>query len=292
VEEPTLPMRRDYFPPSSRLGVNPPGSEISQVVGLLSGPNPTAHFAGVGEENDFSMPKHSLTSKSFTRRAVATAAIAGAAIAIPVALAGTASADSVNWTAIANCESSGNWAADTGNGFYGGLQFTQSTWDAYGGDQYAASANLASEADQITVAEAVLAGQGIGAWPVCGAYAGSGTTYTGTNTTGSSSSDNSSSSSSSSSSDSSSTSSSSDNSSSTSSNTSSSDTGSSSSSDNTSSSSSSSKSGTYTVVSGDTLSGIAAKEGISDWHTLYNNNESTIGSNANLIYPGQVLNLG
>jgi LysM repeat protein len=236
------------------------------------------------------MPKHVLRSKSFTRRAVATAAIAGAAIAIPVAMAGTASADSVNWTAIANCESSGNWAADTGNGFYGGLQFTQSTWDAYGGDQYAASANLASEADQITVAEAVLAGQGIGAWPVCGAYAGSGTTYTGTNTSGSSSTDTSSSSSSSSSSSNTSSSSSADNStSSSSSNTSSSDT---SSSTPSTSSSTGSKSGSYTVQSGDTLSGIAAKEGISDWHTLYNNNESTIGSNANLIYPGQVLNLG
>jgi LysM repeat protein len=245
------------------------------------------------------MPKHVLRSKSFTRRAVATAAIAGAAIAIPVAMAGSASADSVNWTAIANCESSGDWAANTGNGFYGGLQFTQSTWDAYGGDQYASSANLASESDQITVAEAVLASQGIGAWPVCGAYAGSGTTYTGTNTSGSSSTDTSSSStpssssSSSSSSDNSSSSSSSDNSSSSSSNTSSSDTSSTSTpSTTTTSSSSSSASGTYTVQSGDTLSGIAAKEGISDWHTLYNNNESTIGSNANLIYPGQVLNLG
>lgn len=241
------------------------------------------------------MPKHVLRSKSFTRRAVATAAIAGAAIAIPVALAGTASASSVNWTAIANCESSGDWAANTGNGFYGGLQFTQSTWDAYGGDQYAASANLASEADQITVAEAVLAGQGIGAWPVCGAYAGSGTTYTGTNTSGSSSSstDTSSSSSSSTSSSNTSSSSSSDNSSSSSSNTSSSDTSSTSTpSTTTSSASTSSSKGTYTVVSGDTLSGIAAKEGVSDWHTLYTNNESTIGSNANLIYPGQVLNLG
>ncbi|HWG25669.1 transglycosylase family protein [Actinospica sp.] len=237
------------------------------------------------------MPKHALASKSFTRRAVATAAIAGAAIAIPVALAGTASADSVNWTAIANCESSGNWAADTGNGFYGGLQFTQSTWDAYGGDQYAASANLASEADQITVAEAVLAGQGIGAWPVCGANAGSSTTYTGTNTSGSSSSDSSSSSSTSSSTDTSSTPSTSDNSSSTSSNTSSSDS-SSTPAASSSSSSSSSKSGSYTVQSGDTLSGIAAKEGVSDWHSLYTNNESTIGSNPNLIFPGQVLNLG
>ncbi len=224
----------------------------------------------------------------FTRRALATAAVAGAAIAVPLAMAGSASADSVNWTAIANCESSGNWAADTGNGFYGGLQFTQSTWDAYGGQQYASSANLASEADQITVAEAVLAGQGIGAWPVCGADAGSGTTYSGTNTGGSS--------------DSSSSSSSSDNSSN-SSNSSSNDSSNSSnqSSDNSSSNSgnstpapaaSSSSSGSYTVVAGDTLSGIAAKEGVSDWHSLYTENESVIGSNPDLIYPGQVLNLG
>jgi len=224
------------------------------------------------------MRKHALTTKSYARRAVATAAIAGAAIAVPVAMAGTASADSVNWTAIANCESSGDWAANTGNGFYGGLQFTESTWLAYGGGSYAQYAYQASESQQIAVAENVLAGQGIGAWPVCGAYAGSGTSYTGTNTSGSSSSD--SSSSSSSSSDSSSSSSSS------------SDTSSSSSSDTGSSSSSGSASGSYTVKSGDSLSGIAAKEGISDWHSLYTNNESTIGSNPNLIYPGQVLNLG
>lgn len=231
------------------------------------------------------MPKHALLTKSFTRRAVATAAIAGAAIAVPVVMAGSASADSVNWSAIANCESSGDWAANTGNGFYGGLQFTESTWLAYGGGSYAQYPYEASEADQITVAEAVLAGQGIGAWPVCGAYAGSGSSYSGTNTSGSSSSDSSSSSSSDSSS-SDSSSSSSDNSSS------SSDASTTSSTDTSSSSSSSSASGSYTVQSGDTLSQIAAKEGISDWHTLYNNNESTIGSNPNLIYPGQVFNLG
>jgi resuscitation-promoting factor RpfA len=235
------------------------------------------------------MPKHALPSKSFTRRAVATAAIAGAAIAVPVMMAGSASADSVNWTAIANCESSGNWADNTGNGFYGGLQFTESTWLAYGGGSYAQYPYDASESDQIAVAENVLAGQGIGAWPVCGAYADSGTSYSGTNTSGSSSSsssssdDSSSSSSSSSSDNSSSSSNSSDNSStpSTSSDTSGS-----------SSSSSSSASGSYTVQSGDTLSTIAAKEGVSDWQTLYTDNEGTIGSNPNLIYPGQVLNLG
>ncbi len=80
-----------------------------------------------------------------------------------------ASAGGVNWSAIAACESGGNWGANTGNGFYGGLQFTQGTWDAYGGGQYAASANQASAAQQIAVANRVLAGQGIGAWPVCGA---------------------------------------------------------------------------------------------------------------------------
>ncbi|HEY9244411.1 MAG TPA: transglycosylase family protein [Streptosporangiaceae bacterium] len=79
------------------------------------------------------------------------------------------SSSGVNWSAIAACESGGNWSADTGNGFYGGLQFTMGTWLGYGGGQYASSANLASPAEQIAVAERVLAGQGIGAWPVCGA---------------------------------------------------------------------------------------------------------------------------
>ena len=78
------------------------------------------------------------------------------------------SAGGVNWYAIAACESGGNWSANTGNGFYGGLQFTQQTWLAYGGGQYAPTANLASPAQQIAVAQRVLAGQGIGAWPVCG----------------------------------------------------------------------------------------------------------------------------
>jgi LysM repeat protein len=80
-----------------------------------------------------------------------------------------ASSGGVNWSAIAACESGGNWSTNTGNGFYGGLQFSQGTWDAYGGGQYASTAAGASESQQIAVAERVLAGQGIGAWPVCGA---------------------------------------------------------------------------------------------------------------------------
>jgi len=80
-----------------------------------------------------------------------------------------ASSGGVNWPAIAACESGGNWAASTGNGFYGGLQFTEQTWLGYGGGRYASSANLATPAQQIAVAQNVLASQGIGAWPVCGA---------------------------------------------------------------------------------------------------------------------------
>ncbi|MCV7401350.1 transglycosylase family protein [Mycobacterium fragae] len=72
---------------------------------------------------------------------------------------------SVNWDAIAQCESGGNWSINTGNGFVGGLQFTPSTWHANGGSGSPASA---SREEQIRVAENVLRTQGIGAWPVCG----------------------------------------------------------------------------------------------------------------------------
>jgi hypothetical protein len=89
--------------------------------------------------------------------------------AAPASTAAVASSGGVNWAAIAACESGGNWSDNTGNGFYGGLQFTEQTWLAYGGGQYASSANLATEGQQIAVADRVLAGQGIGAWPVCGA---------------------------------------------------------------------------------------------------------------------------
>jgi len=75
----------------------------------------------------------------------------------------------VNWSAIAAWESGGNWSASTGNGFYGGLQFTEQTWLGYGGSRYAPSASQATPAQQITAARQVLTSQGIGAWPVCGA---------------------------------------------------------------------------------------------------------------------------
>jgi peptidoglycan hydrolase-like protein with peptidoglycan-binding domain len=76
------------------------------------------------------------------------------------------------WDRVAACESSGNWAVNTGNGYYGGLQFSTSTWRAFGGTAFAASANRASRAVQIAIAGRVLAVQGPGAWPVCGKRAG------------------------------------------------------------------------------------------------------------------------
>jgi len=97
---------------------------------------------------------------------------------VPAAAAHAATSD--QWDRVAQCESSGNWAANTGNGYYGGLQFTQSTWEGYGGTSYAPRADLASEAAQKTIANRVLASQGWGAWPVCSRDAG----YYGTSTGG------------------------------------------------------------------------------------------------------------
>ena len=73
-----------------------------------------------------------------------------------------------DWDAVAQCESGGNWSINTGNGYYGGLQFSESTWVAFGGSAYASRADLATRSEQIAVAEKVLAAQGAGAWPVCG----------------------------------------------------------------------------------------------------------------------------
>jgi resuscitation-promoting factor RpfA len=199
--------------------------------------------------------------------AVAKVAITGAVISVPLTIAAIpANASSVNWDAIAKCESGGNWATNTGNGFYGGLQFTMSTWHANGGS---GSPQNASRSEQIAVAERVLATQGIGAWPVCGKHAGSTTTF--------------------------STSSSSARSSEhhtrthhvtkrvahtpatthhvvTS-----------------SAAPKSAPNGNYTVASGDTLSAIAAKQHVhGGWDALWDKNKSVV-SNPDMIFPGQKL---
>ena len=106
---------------------------------------------------------------STTGRNIARTAVAGAVVGAPMVTlmpAANAASDST-WDKLAHCESTGNWAANTGNGFSGGLQFTKSTWKAFGGGQYAPAAHQASRAEQIAVAEKVLAGQGWNAWPSC-----------------------------------------------------------------------------------------------------------------------------
>ncbi|MEY9998106.1 LysM repeat protein [Streptomyces sp. V4I8] len=118
---------------------------------------------------------------SMAARVIAVVGVTGAAaVAAPLMAAGSASAATASeWDAVAQCESGGNWSINTGNGYYGGLQFSASTWAAYGGTKYAATADQATKAQQIQIAEKVLASQGSGAWPACGkglskaAYTGS-----------------------------------------------------------------------------------------------------------------------
>ena len=115
------------------------------------------------------MPQHGhfrLPSRTLRRGAVL---LTGAAAAVSVGfITGSAQAGEHNWDGVAKCESGGNWSINTGNGYYGGLQFSQSTWDSFGGGAYAARADLATKGEQITVAERVLDAQGPGAWPTCG----------------------------------------------------------------------------------------------------------------------------
>ena len=104
------------------------------------------------------------------------AAVSGALALVGMATStGTAQADTVNWDAIAQCESGGNWSTNTGNGAYGGLQFKQATWSANGGVGNPATA---SREEQIRVAENVLRTQGLDAWPTCGVQAGSPAVWT------------------------------------------------------------------------------------------------------------------
>lgn len=109
-----------------------------------------------------------------TGRTVAKVAVTGAIMGVGgVAFAGTANAapDS-DWDRLAQCEASGNWNINTGNGYHGGLQFSPSTWTGYGGGQFAPTADKATREQQIVVAERVLASQGWGAWPSCSSQLG------------------------------------------------------------------------------------------------------------------------
>ena len=248
------------------------------------------------------------TASTTSKRLVATGVIAGSGVVLPLIGATTASAASVStWDAVAQCESSGNWSINTGNGYYGGLQFSASTWDAYGGQQYAPTANLATQDQQIAVAEKVLASQGPGAWPVCGPQAGltAGGAPADVNTSSGSGSSSSGSSSASSGSSSSQAAPSTQPSSAPSSAPSAQPVASTQTAPSTHSAPATTSStasapvshrighGNYTVRPGDTLSGIAAAAHLTGgWEALYQANKTTVGGNPNLIFPGQHLQVG
>ncbi|MFI1414051.1 transglycosylase family protein [Streptomyces sp. NPDC020707] len=195
-------------------------------------------------------------------RASLTVTVGGAGMAIPLIGTGVANAADVDtWNKVAACESTSNWHINTGNGYYGGLQFSRSTWEAYGGRAYAARADLATKDQQIAVAEKVLDSQGPGAWPTCSQRAGltrgggdpdispSGTS---TQTTKRKA-------------------------------------------DVQPQTTPQSRAGTaemYTVVHGDTLSEIAGTRKIpGGWRQLYEANRKTVGGDPDLIVPGQRLSL-
>ncbi|MFG3546394.1 transglycosylase family protein [Streptomyces sp. NPDC047725] len=216
-------------------------------------------------------------------RASLTVTAGGAGIALPLMGAGTAHAADVDtWDKVAACESSGDWGVNTGNGYFGGLQFTQSTWEAFGGTAYAPRADQATKDQQIAVAEKVLDGQGPGAWPACSDRAGlsrggespgirpaggAGAERSATKGTGASAGK-----------------------------TAEKAAGASGAAADvrpqTTPQSRAGKARMYTVVTGDTLSGIADSRRVEGgWQRLYETNRRTIGADPDLILPGQRLAL-
>ncbi|MFE6620846.1 transglycosylase family protein [Streptomyces sp. NPDC057740] len=214
-------------------------------------------------DNTRKAPKASAPNGNRTRT---TAVLAGAALLAPLGLlaatGNAAAADSAVWDRIAQCESGGNWHINTGNGYYGGLQFAASTWRAYGGTAYAPTADRASKDQQIAVATKVQRAQGWGAWPTCSARAGASGSAPAASAAGSAPS--------------------------------ATDAAPSASAPTPERSAGhtnrSSSRGDYTVRAGDTLSGIAARHGTT-WRQLYTANKSVIGTDPHLIVPGQRLEL-
>ncbi|MGW0704403.1 transglycosylase family protein [Streptomyces sp. NPDC002643] len=220
------------------------------------------------------------------RRARTTAVLAGAALLAPLGLltatGSAAAADSGVWDRIAKCESGGNWHINTGNGYYGGLQFAASTWRAYGGTAYAATADKASKSQQIAIATKVQRAQGWGAWPTCSARAGAYGSAPDAPSTGSSTNTNARTKTTEPKS------------------TQPSRAGGSGQSSGSASSGTPSRAtshpsrgasrGDYTVRQGDTLSGIASRNGTT-WREVYAANRAVIGDDPDLIVPGQRLDL-
>ncbi|QKW10313.1 transglycosylase family protein [Streptomyces sp. NA04227] len=198
--------------------------------------------------------RHRRQQPGLMNRASFTVTAGGAGVALPLIGAGLAhGADTETWNKVAACESTNNWSINTGNGYFGGLQFTQSTWEAYGGREYAPRADLADKDAQIAVAEKVLRGQGPGAWPNCSGPAGltRGQAAEAKPVARTSVADVK---------------------------------------PQTTPQSRAGKAEMYTVVSGDSLSQIAGERHVpGGWQRLYEGNRATIGSDPDLIIPGQRL---
>jgi hypothetical protein len=207
--------------------------------------------------------RHRKPSSSARKIGLATAPLVAV---IPFASApGASAATTHTWDRLANCESGGNWHINTGNGYYGGLQFNAGTWRAYGGGRFASLPHKATKAEQITVAERLLDARGWSPWPACSrrlgldrsdakgtpgvapdrASRGSGRTAPPTKPKVTPV-----------------------------------------------STKRASAAGTYKVHRGDTLSRIAKRQHVAGgWHRLYRINKATIGRNPGLIRPGQRLRL-
>ncbi|MGK5448943.1 transglycosylase family protein [Streptomyces radiopugnans] len=228
--------------------------------------------------------RHRRYKPNAVSRASLTVTAGGAGIAIPLigATAAHAAPEEI-WNKVAACESSGNWNINSGNGFHGGLQFKQSTWQEFGGTAYASRADLATREEQIAVAERVLDEQGPAAWPVCSARAGLTWEHQGSGTTAETASE-----------------------------TASepegnqprtqtrAETGTRLSAAPARTAKPGGKPGdkpsdsgrTYVVAGGDTLSGIADEHDVhGGWQALYERNRTVVGGDPDLIFPGQRLSL-
>jgi LysM repeat protein len=113
-----------------------------------------------------------LLTSTFTKRLIGVLAALALSLGLVALATPPASAAGTVWDKVARCESGGNWKINTGNGYYGGLQFSSQTWRGFGGGKYASKANKATKGEQIAIARRVLAGQGAGAWATCGRRAG------------------------------------------------------------------------------------------------------------------------
>ncbi len=206
------------------------------------------------------MAKHRAPRYVRTKKALARVPVAAGATAVGLGVLSSPAqaANTHDWTGVARCESGENWSINTGNGYYGGLQFSQATWAGYGGTTFAPRADLATPAQQVEIAEKVLAGQGIGAWPTCGKHLTEGTTAVAAEAAAPPVEQPSASP------------------------------------EPTEAAEAHTHdghavpAGDYTVERGDTVAKIAAAHGQS-WRELYQRNVDVIGSNPNRILPGQVL---